>query len=92
MKSKALLLQFCLPADIAISVEEFFVDGSETYRDPESMEYVIHTINLSQEDRHNLRIDSAHMPRPLTQANSRVSFELPPSDAIRFVSSFKIAK
>jgi hypothetical protein len=82
---KALLLQFCLPADVVIPAEEFTVQGSEKFDVPASMEYAIHAIHLSQEDRHNLRIDSTHTPKPSVHANSRLSFELPPSHVIRFV-------
>lgn len=57
---------------------------------PATMEYVIHVIDLSQEDRHNLRIDSTHRPKPTVHVNSRLSFELPPSNVIRCVQSFII--
>ena len=90
MTCKALLLQFCLPADIVIPAEEYTVEGSEKFDEPASIEYAIHAIHLSQEDRHSLRIDSTHTPKPSVHANSRLSFELPPSHVIRFVQSSTI--
>jgi hypothetical protein len=61
------------------------VRGSEIIDVPPSIEYVIHVIHLSQEDRHNLRLDSNHAVKPSVHDNSRISFELLPHYVIRFV-------
>src|ERR1700728_159345 len=61
------------------------VRGSEAFAEPASVEYVIHVIHLSQEDRQNLRINSDHTPEPIVHPNSRLSFKLSPDHIIRSV-------
>jgi hypothetical protein len=84
---KALVLRFGQSADDYTLAEEFVLQGSEKLGVPASIEYVIHVIHLSQEDRHNLRINSEHIPKPSVHAKSRLVFELPLGHVIRCVRS-----
>jgi hypothetical protein len=73
----------CLLILCTIVSQDFLVQGSEIIDMPPMVDYAIHVIRLSQEDRHNLRLDSNHTVKPSVHDNSRVSFELPPHCVIR---------
>ena len=53
----------------------------------QEIEYTVHILRLKADDRHNLQLDSSHVPTPVLNERLSQSFHAPLETVVKFVTA-----